>query len=256
MAMSEPHPLFRTPLQYRWGIFNDFRSFVRLQRLGLKDARAMDLIQGILQKRLSYLGASKLIDLYERTLEIEDRNRSGSFIEAGCAYGGSAIVIASAKKKSRPFMIFDTFGMIPPPSEHDGMDAYERYAEILSGKSKGIRGGEYYGYVEDLIEKVRGNLDAFELPIEANTIQLIRGEFGDTLKLSEPVAFAHIDADWYDSVMLCLTRIEPLLTSQGVLVIDDYFTWRGCRNAVDDYFHDRKGNYDFERKEALHILKK
>jgi hypothetical protein len=56
--------------------------------------------------------------------------------------------------------------------------------------------------------------------------------------------------------MLCLTRIEPLLTWHGVLVIDDYFTWSGCQSAVDEYFGPRKDGYVFVKKEALHILKK
>jgi asparagine synthase (glutamine-hydrolysing) len=55
------------------------------------------------------------------------------------------------------------------------------------------------------------------------------------LHVSEPVALAHIDGDWYRSVMTCLRRIEPNLVPGGTLVIDDYRAWSGCKRAVDEY---------------------
>ena len=99
--------------------------------------------------------------------------------------------------------------------------------------------------------------DAFAhhgVPIEANAIELIRGRFEDTITLDEPVALAHLDGDWYASTMTCLTRIAPLLSRGGRLVIDDYDAWSGCRAAVDEYFADRPG-YRFERRGRLHIVR-
>jgi hypothetical protein len=41
----------------------------------------------------------------------------------------------------------------------------------------------------------------------------------------------------------------------GLLVIDDYYAWTGCRKAVDEYFSSKTG-YVFETKaEKLHISK-
>ena len=89
-----------------------------------------------------------------------------------------------------------------------------------------------------------------------NNIHLIKGLFEDVLRLNEPVALAHVDGDWYDSVMTCLRRIEPNLASGGVLIIDDYGDFSGCKDAVDEYFEDKTEGYVFEAKSRLHIVKK
>lgn len=44
--------------------------------------------------------------------------------------------------------------MIPPPGEGDDVRSHERYAEIKDGRSKGIGGETYYGYVDDLYARV------------------------------------------------------------------------------------------------------
>ena len=66
----------------------------------------------------------------------------------------------------------------------------------------------------------------------------------DTLVVDEPICLAHIDVDWYDPVICCLERIVPRLTPDGVVVLDDYNDWSGCRKAVDVYF-DRIGRDAF-----------
>ncbi len=93
-----------------------------------------------------------------------------------------------------------------------------------------------------------------ERPEDIN-VHLIKGLFEDTLICKQPVALAHIDCDWYDSVMVCLERIVPMLTPGGVLVIDDYEHWSGCREAVEEYFKDKKEQFSFVKKSRLHIIK-
>jgi asparagine synthase (glutamine-hydrolysing) len=56
--------------------------------------------------------------------------------------------------------------------------------------------------------------------------------------------------------MTCLVRITPRLIPGGVLVIDDYDAWSGCRRAVDEYFADKRGAFSFTRKERLHVLRR
>jgi hypothetical protein len=207
------------------------------------------------EESLTYLEAAALSDLYERVSGLEKQGIQGILVEAGCALGGSAIVMAAAKTKARPFFVYDVFGMIPPPSEHDGPEVHERYQVIRSGRSKGIGGNKYYGYEENLLEKVSENFRRYGMPVEANNIYLIKGLFEDTLRIEEPVALAHIDGDWYHSVWTSLQQIEPFLSPQGVLVIDDYDAWSGCRKAVDEYFRDKRDRYEFIRKSRLHIVR-
>ncbi len=205
---------------------------------------------------LTYLTSKDLFNLYRAAKEVGEAGIEGLFIEAGCALGGSAIAIAKAKPKNRAFRIYDAFGMIPPPSDNDDADVHARYAEIKSGQSKGIDNDLYYGYTPHLQQVVADNLARHGVSTAANNIQLIKGYFEDTLVITEPVAFAHIDCDWYDSVMVCLHQIMPHLAMGGKVVFDDYYEWSGCRRAVDHYFADKQGAYAFvKRRRKLHVTK-
>jgi asparagine synthase (glutamine-hydrolysing) len=55
-----------------------------------------------------------------------------------------------------------------------------------------------------------------------------------------PIALAHLDGDWYESTMTCLTHIWPALSVGGVMQLDDYGEWQGCRKAVDEFFAERQ----------------
>jgi asparagine synthase (glutamine-hydrolysing) len=166
---------------------------------------------------------------------IERQKIPGIFVEAGVALGGSAILIARLKSPTRPFSLFDVFGMIPPPSARDEQDAHARYQDIASGTSDGLRGDKYYGYEDDLYSKVRRNLVENGVDLDRDRVTLVKGLFEDTLDVQEPVAFAHIDCDWYDSVKVCIERITPQLSPDGILVFDDYQSYSGCRRAVDEF---------------------
>lgn len=231
-------------------------NFIRFIKKNLTTESAPPIIRSVRSEGLTYLEDPALKDIYERVQNLEEDNRNGILIEAGCALGGSAIVMATAKKKERPFYIYDVFGMIPPPTAADGEDVHRRYETIKNGQSKGIKGAKYYGYEEDLQMRVVENFKRHDILIAENNVHLVKGLFKDTLHVNEPVALAHIDGDWYESVMTCLRRIEPHLTVGGVLIIDDYDTWSGCRKAVDEYFSDKHKNFEFVGRSRLHIIRK
>lgn len=214
------------------------------------------VIYQIKGRNLSYLSDQSLFDLNSAIVEIENQHIEGELIEAGCALGGSAVVIARSKSKDRPFIVFDTFEMIPPPTDKDGSDVHERYDLIKSGKSQGINGAMYYGYRDDLKEFVQTNLARFGTPIEEYNIELVKGLFEDTMELKQPIALAHIDCDWYESVMTSLHKIVPNLSVGGRIIMDDYYSWSGSRQATDDFFTDKKDRFKFESKsEILHIIR-
>lgn len=227
-----------------------------LTTLFISNRSVYRVIKRVLKDKLTYLEPSALIDLYKSTNELKREKRDGIIIEVGCALGGSALVIASSKERTRSFYIYDVFGMIPPPSNQDGDDAHERYKTIASWESKGVGGNTYYGYEENLLEKVEQSFHNYGLPTNENNVYLIRGLFENTLFVNKPVALAHIDCDWYESVMICLQRIEPHLVKGGVLIIDDYHTWAGCRKAVDVYFANKKDEFKFINKFHLHIIRR
>ncbi len=146
--------------------------------------------------------------------------------------------------------VYDAFGMIPPPGPGDGPDAHARYAVIASGRSSGVGDEVYYGYRQDLQAEVAANLAAHGQP----DVRLVPGFFADTLRPSGPVAVAHIDADWYASVMTCLERIGPVLVVGGRFVLDDYDQWSGCRSATDEFLADNP-SFRAERRVRMHLVK-
>lgn len=216
-----------------------------------------ELCKQVINAHLTYLDEHALLDLYETVKNLETKKVKGGILEMGCALGGSAIVISKAKSNDRYFGIYDVFGLIPPPSKKDAEDIQQRYKEIVSGKSKGIKGDTYYGYQKNLKRQVVTNLKKFNITTKKNNIHLVQGLYGETLRFSEDtiIAFAHIDCDWYESVRVCLERIVPKLSIGGVVVIDDYDTWSGCKKAVDEYFINKRNCFKFEQKSRLHITK-
>jgi asparagine synthase (glutamine-hydrolysing) len=206
-------------------------------------------IADIRAARLSYCGPPKLENIAQALLQVRSEGVPGRYIEAGVALGGSAILLGLLKPADVQLELYDVFAMIPPPGENDGHDAHQRYEEIRSGTSTGLGADEYYGYVEGLLDKVKGNLRRFGLTPEGGTIQLVPGLFEDTLHPVGPVALAHIDCDWYDSVRVCIERIAPQLAPGGVMIFDDYSSYSGCQRAVDEWLaQDRTMETIFHRR--------
>jgi len=209
-------------------------------------AEERQLVSRIRDKKLTYLSDRKLASLITTCRSIEARNLPGIFLEAGCALGGSAILLASIKRVGRPLNVYDVFGMIPPPTKEDTQDIHARYQTIVEGKSIGIEGDRYYGYIDDLYDVVKRNLASFDIDCKARSLSLIKGLVQDTLVLDVPVAFAHIDVDWYEPVRTCLDRVFPRLVVGGSIILDDYHDWGGCRKATDEYLRQIVGQFDLD----------
>ena len=214
-----------------------------------------EVIAGVRRDSLTYLSKQNLAALASVVAEADRTSRPGLIIEAGTALGGSAIVLAAAKSPERPMKVYDAFGMIPEPSEADGRDVHKRYRRIKDRNATGVGGETYYGYREDLLQEVTDSFTRHGLPLAENNVELVKGLFQDTIDVDEPVAFAHLDGDWYESTMVCLERLAPLLVPGGRLVLDDFYTWSGCRDAVNDYLSGRTG-FRRERRARLHIVRK
>jgi O-methyltransferase len=217
-------------------------------RLAETNPRVVQVVDRVLAERLSFASEGPLLELAESVLEVERARLPGGLVEAGCALGGSALVIAAAKSSSRPLYLYDVFGMIPLPRLRDGLRAW--YFTLLNrlGLRRGHGGDPYYGYVENLLGRILTTFKAFGLDPERELVIPIKGPYRATLRDPVPfsVALGHIDCDWYESVRCCLRALEPQLISGGRLIFDDYYSFVGCRDAVDDYFSGAgRQRYDF-----------
>jgi asparagine synthase (glutamine-hydrolysing) len=229
------------------------KSIVKLGWFGIRHPIQLSVLWQVRQRHLSYLDWNALMDLSQAVWQVEKSGVEGCFIEAGCALGGSAITIAAARHHQQPFWVYDAFEGMPPPSDRDDADVHERYQKIVSGQAPGIGGGTYYGYLDNLQDQVRNNFIALGIDPGSSLVNFVPGLFEKTLSPEGPVALAHLDCDWYNSVMVCLQRIVPHLSVGGILIIDDYSDWSGCRQAVDDYFAGQKEQFIFTPRSRLHI---
>jgi len=56
-----------------------------------------------------------------------------------------------------------------------------------------------------------------------------------------------LDTDWYASTYHELVHLYPILSSGGILIIDDYGWCRGARTATDKYIKENKLNLFLSR---------
>jgi hypothetical protein len=74
-------------------------------------------------------------------------------------------------------------------------------------------------------------------------VEPIRGLFGDTLPMHRErigeIAFLHMDGDWYASTRDILENLYDQVSAGGIIQIDDYGYWDGCRRAVTEFMEAR-----------------
>lgn len=205
--------------------------------------RTERLIDAVREDGLTYLGEARFDVLRRCIADADAGGVAGDIVEAGVAAGGSAIVLASLARPRRRFAGFDVFGMIPPPGEMDPPEAHARHAIIRDGKSEGIGGQPYYGYVDDLHGKVIAAFARHGITVDGADVRLVPGLFEETMpdQLPERIAFAHLDCDWYDPVLTVLRAVGPRIQPGGSIVLDDYGDYGGCRRAVTEFLAEAPG---------------
>jgi hypothetical protein len=162
-------------------------------------------------------------------------------LECGVAKAGSSVTFSALKQPRRCLHLYDTFEGIPEPSERDGKDVHERYQVIQASKQKCLEGEndcdeKYYGNMEHLMEyDIRQFEEAGYDPKDYNVF-FHKGLFDDTVWPGGPIAYAHLDGDWYDSTMSILKRVAPYLSIGGYFVLDDVYDYSGARDAYSDFF--------------------
>jgi O-methyltransferase len=221
----------------------------------LSALRLSALARTVKRQHLTYLSDAKLFRLESALRNVCSTRADGAFLEFGVALGGSAILIANAAKRThRPFLGFDVFGLIPPTtSVKDDEESKARYRTIASGNSSGIGGEVYYGYRSDLYNEVVQAFHCHGLIVDGQRISLVKGLFEETWPQVNvrKIAFCHIDCDWYDPVRFCLEHAAPRLSSNGIIVLDDYHDYGGCLQATNEFL---KACPEFEFLDGPNVL--
>ena len=97
---------------------------------------------------------------------------------------------------------------------------------------------EFWNRIECLstLQEVQNNVKSINYPIEK--IHFIKGKVEETIPnimIPEKIAVLRLDTDWYESTLHELEYLFPRLVKGGIIIIDDYGHWQGCKKAVDEY---------------------
>ena len=156
----------------------------------------------------------------------------GSIIECGTWRGGMAAALVHLLGPNREFHFFDSFQGLPPATEEDGPDAL-----CWQQNPSGPR------YFNNCTAS-RRELDSVMrlVPHHNCSVNVYEGWFKDTFVTAQtgPISVLRLDADWYNSYMLCLDTFWPRLLPGAIVIIDDYYCWEGCRKAVHQFLAREK----------------
>jgi len=173
----------------------------------------------------------------------------GALVECGVWRGGSALAmirtLQSLGRDDRHLFLFDTFERMPPPGPLDvdfmGVPAADNHALWDSGAGYDHR----YDFLP--FDAVRQLLLSTRYP--AHLLHFVRGLVEETVpeEAPESIALLRLDTDYYQSTRHELAHLYPRIPPGGVLLIDDYGHFLGCRRAVDEHV-------DALASEGVHLL--
>ena len=142
----------------------------------------------------------------------------GDMAELGVGRGASAKVIA-ARAPERVLHLFDTFDGLPSPSAKDS----SRFKK----------------------QQYRHTLEEVQTYLRSENVHFYKGLFPESAKhlAGTRFAFAHLDADLYESTKAGLEWFYPRLNKGGILVCHDYDTSAGVNRAFEEFFADKPDPY-------------
>jgi O-methyltransferase len=205
-----------------------------------------DLLNDCSKESLN-IGRERFLSLYESINYIFINNIEGDFVECGVYKGGSSMMMASLIKKTsskKKLWMYDTFKGMTPPDENDvdlkGVSA----KKFLETKKKIENDDDIWAYSS--LEYVKKNIR--RTGINEDQCEYIAGPVENTLKVHRPkkISLLRLDTDFYSSTKFELDYLYSILSKNGIIIIDDYGHWRGCKKAVDDFFKSKK-NFFFSK---------
>ena len=190
--------------------------------------------RSIIEKVSAYTMTSpeRIVCLIRAIDYVEANAIEGSVVECGVWKGGSIMAALLALKEShRTVYLYDTFEGMSEPTKEDKSYKDESATKAFLNKD------EYWEKIAcySTLDEVKENIRKVNYP--SDKIKFIRGKVEETIPetIPEKIAVLRLDTDWYESTMHEMVHLFPKLVSGGVIIIDDYGHWKGCKKAVDEY---------------------
>ncbi|HVX14550.1 MAG TPA: TylF/MycF/NovP-related O-methyltransferase [Pirellulales bacterium] len=166
------------------------------------------------------MGGLAVAEAHARLMEdVVKRGVLGDVVEVGVYRGGSACAFAAGfGNLARRLWLYDSFAGMSQTSEKDGAEA-----------------AKFVGACAASEDQVGEALERIGIPKTGYVIR--KGWIADTLPVDPPpvIALLHIDVDWYENVLLTLEHLYDRVSTGGVIILDDFGHWEGCREAFYDF---------------------
>ncbi len=166
----------------------------------------------------------------------------GAVVECGVWRGGvimaAAITFGQIGENDRTFYLYDTFSGMPQPGNNDIYIAQQTDARDLFRRRQTAQDSSDWNSAG--LEEVRGNLA--KTRYDADRFITVPGKVENTIPAVVPdeIAILRLDTDFYESTRHELEYLFPRLVRNGILIVDDYYSWSGSREATDEYFAKEK----------------
>jgi hypothetical protein len=190
----------------------------------------------------SMTSVARLAALIDAVRYCVGRDVPGAFAECGVWRGGSILAMILTLQElgvqDREIYLYDTFEGMTRPTARDTSQFEDSAFERWDEEAGAVRAQWRQAFAPDVLneEVVRQVVLASGYPAER--LHFIAGPVEQTLPQRAParLALLRLDTDWYESTRHELVHLYPRLEIGGVLILDDYGHWDGCRRAVDEYF--------------------
>jgi len=209
---------------------------------GIEQTIPKDMEDGFLEiyercHMYSMTSIERMYALYQAVKYIVSSKIPGDFVECGVWKGGSSMMMAATLlqcgETKRKIYLYDTFAGMSDPTEKDKLsstgcpaaDIYKKDTNILAFAP---------------LDEVKSNMLSVDYPEEK--IIFVQGKVEDTIPGTVPPAISllRLDTDWYESTYHEMNNLYPLVSENGVIIIDDYGHWTGAKEATDRYFSEHK----------------
>ena len=179
--------------------------------------------------------SSKAYHLHHATKYVVAHDIPGDIVECGVWRGGSMLTVAltllTLGVTDRDLHLFDTFTGMSEPTDRDvGVASRKLASDML--KDSGRRSKLW---AEASLEDVRVGFEEIDYPSER--VHFVPGLVEETIpdRAPEQISLLRLDTDWYESTKHELEHLYSRLSPGGVLIIDDYGSWRGSKDATDEF---------------------
>jgi hypothetical protein len=165
-------------------------------------------------------------ELFQRT-----RDLPGAIVECGVFKGASFVRMATFRelftnRDAKRLIGFDTFGAFPETSNADDEAARRHFLDQAGAESIGV-------------QQLHQVLEWKELD---HNVELVAGDILETVPRyveAHPelrISLLNLDTDVLEPARVILEHLYPLVVRGGILIVDDYGSFAGESQAVDEYF--------------------